>query len=86
MGPQRFCLGQSISATIRFDLKPGFRESMVAMIDGTIASATCPSGLASKIRGKAGWAASTVHGKCGRIGQYPLLHISSLIRLHLTSS
>ena len=46
---------------------------MEASIDAILQNGRCTSGTAAKIRGKAGWAATAVHGKCGRIGQWSLV-------------
>jgi hypothetical protein len=73
MAVQRIFLGQcvdvgraSANGQVQFCLKPGFREDLSDFVDNILDSETCTSGTAAKLRGKAGWASSAVHGKCGR--------------------
>ena len=80
MSGQRVFLGQvldvaraTVTGTVQFTLKPGFREAMNAQIDGVFNEARLGSGFAAKLRGKFGWASTMVHGKCGRGAQAALI-------------
>ena len=80
VGDQRIYLGQAVEVAratvtgfVQFSLKPGFREDMYDFIDDVLDAGVCTSGTAAKLRGKAGWAACAVHGKCGRGAQAALL-------------
>ena len=76
-GQCRTFLGLSInvasSEACVFDLKPGARVQINTFIDSVFAAARLTSGQAAKLRGKFGWAASSVYGKCGRGGQSALV-------------
>ena len=80
LAPERCYLGQSVDFgrasaldVVKFDLKPYYRENMDTSIAEVLASGRCSSGTDAKIRGQAGWASTTIHGKCGRIGQWALV-------------
>lgn len=77
---QRVYLGQQVDVgrvlsqgIVRFDMKPGLREKLADMVDNCFDTNSCTSGMAAKIRGNFGWAATSAHGKCGRGGQSYLL-------------
>ena len=80
LAPERCYRGQSVDAgrtsalgVVKFDLKPHYRENVNTSIAEVLASGRCSSGTAAKIRGHAGWASITIHGKCGRVGQWALV-------------
>jgi len=80
MGDQRVFLGQAVdvgrlrpTGAIQFALKPGFREEFALDIDAILDNRVCGSGSAAKMRGKAGWSSTALHGRCGRGCQAALI-------------
>ena len=67
-------LGQvTETGVVVVDLKPGLRDALLCDIDALFDSQCCTPAQASKLRGRLGWAATAMYGKCGRGGQSALI-------------
>ena len=56
------------SGVISLDLKPGYRDKLTDQIDLILSQNRLSPGMAAKLRGRFGWAATATYGRCGRCG------------------